>query len=335
MINIILIIIIVISIFVAGLFSGAETGMYQLNLLRLRLGIERKKMSFVLLGKLFDDTPSLLISTLLGTNLAHYITTSIITYMFMSRYRSEQLAEILAAIVTTPVLFIFTELIPKNLFFNRADSFMPYVSHVLFAVNKLFNWLQIVPLLRALLKLFAGPAATAPFLKAHANVFRFPYLKKIICDIETQNLLSPVQTAIINRLSQIGNLTAASVMTALGKVHMLDVHWDKQELLKKIHDYPFTYWPVCDKSNENIIGFINILDYLNDENATAKLSDFIKPLERLSDETTIIDAIRIMQANNQKLMLVIKKNHTGIDKPLGIITMKDLAEELVGELSEW
>jgi len=335
MLNVILIITVISLVFMSALFSGAETGLYQMNLLRLRLGMERKKLSFILLGKLFDDTPSLLISTLLGTDLAQYTITSIITFMFMSKYNNEFLSEIFATIVTTPLLFIFSDLIPKNLFFNRADYFMPFVSYVLYAVNKLFNWLGIVPVLRAMLKFFAGSAATAPFLKAHANVFRFPYLKKIIYDIETQNLLSPVQTSIVNRLSQIGNLTAAAVMTALAKVRMLDINSQKDILIKQLKEYPFTFWPVCDKSNENIIGFVNVLDYLSEENPSVKLSDFLKPLGKLNEQTTIIDAIKIMQAKNQKLMLVVKKGHGDSEKPVGIITMKDLAEELVGEISEW
>ena len=333
MINTILIIIVVISVFMAGLFSGAETGMYQLNLLRLRLGIERKKMSFILLGKLFDSTPSLLISTLLGTNLAHYIATSIITYLFMSKYGSEQLAEIFATIVTTPILFIFSDLIPKNLFFHRSDYLMPYVSYVLFAVNKLFNWLQIVPLIRAVLKLFAGPTTSAPFLRAHINSIRFPYLKKLIYDIESQNLLSPVQIAIVNRLSQIGNLTVASVMTPSGKVQMLDVNSDRTLLLNNLQNHPFTRWPVFDKSHDNVIGFINIFDCLNLDDPSVNLSDHLRPLGKLNAETTITEAINIMRNSNQKIALVVKQGLP--EKPLGIITMKDLAEELVGELSEW
>ena len=335
MINTLLIIIIVISVFMAALFSGAETGMYQLNLLRLRLGIERRRLSYILLGKLFDDSPSLLISTLLGTSLAQYVITSIITYMFVRRYSNEHIAEIFAAIITTPLLFIFSDLIPKNLFFHRADSLMPYISYILFGVNKFFKWLQIVPLLRSLLKLFAGSAASAPFLRAHVNAIRFPYLKKIIYDIETQNLLSPVQTAIINRLSQIGNLTISSVMTILGKFQMIDINSDKTAMLKKIQEYPYAFWPVCDKQNENIIGLVNIFDFLNQDDSSAKLNDFIRPLEKLNAETTITEAISIMQSKNQKLMLVVKKGHANIERPVGIITMKDLAEELVGELSEW
>ena len=335
MMSIILITVVIIFVFIAGLFSGSETGMYQMNLLRLRLGIERKKLSFILLGKLFDDSPSLLISTLLGTNLSHYLVTSIITYLLLSRFTSEYTAEFFATIVTAPLLFIFSDLIPKNLFFHRSDQLMPYVSHILFAVNKLFNWLQIVPLIKAVLKLFAGSAATAPFLRAHTNAIRFPYLKSLIYDIESQNLLSPVQTAIINRLSQIGNLTISSVMTPFGKVQMLDVNADKSSLLSNMQNHPFSHWPVFDKSRENIIGFINIYHFLNADSPAANLKDFIRPLGRLNAETTITEAINIMRGSNQEIMLVVKKGYANMERPLGIVTTKDLAEELVGELSEW
>jgi CBS domain containing-hemolysin-like protein len=335
MIAVIYIIIIAASVFMAGLFAGAETGMYQLNLLRLRLGIERKQLSFVLLGKLFDNSPSLLISTLLGTSLAQYVATSIITFLLLERFSSEYTAELSATLIAAPLLFIFSDLIPKNLFFHRSDSLMPYVSYVLFAINKLFNWLGIVPLIRAILKLFAGPAAAAPFLRAHINSIRFPYLKKLMYDIETQNLLSPTQIAIIDRLSQIGNLTIASVMTPLPKVQMLDLNAgsDKSVLLNNMQNFPFTRWPVFDKSHDNITGYINILDCINSDNPSVKLSDFIRPLGKLNAETTITEATNLMRNSNQKIMLVVKPG--AAEKPLGIVTMKDLAEELVGELAEW
>jgi putative hemolysin len=335
MISTILIIIIIISIFIAGVFSGSETGIYQMNLLRLRLGIERKKLSFILLGKLFDDSPSLLISTLIGTNLAQYIVTSVITYLFLSRFASVHTAELFATITTTPLLFIFADLIPKNLFFHRSDQLMPYVSYILYAVNKIFNWLQVVPVIRYILKLFAGSAASAPFLKAHTNAIRFPYLKSLIYDIESQNILSPVQTAIINRLSQIGNLTIVSVMTPFSKVQMLDVNSDAAQLFSSMQNHQFSHWPVFDKSRENIIGFINIYHFLNAESTAANLKDFIRPLSRLNAETTITEAVNIMRGSNQKIALVVKKGYANVEKPLGIVSIKDLAEELVGELAEW
>jgi len=70
--KIVLIVIAVLIVILAGLFSGAETGMYRLSRLRLRLGIEKRRLPFIILGKIMRDSGGLLLSMLVGTNLAHY-----------------------------------------------------------------------------------------------------------------------------------------------------------------------------------------------------------------------------------------------------------------------
>jgi Mg2+/Co2+ transporter CorB len=83
--NIILILAVVLLVILAGLFAGAETGLYQFSRLRLRLGVEKKLLSFVILGKLVRDSPGLLLSMLIGTNLAHYLATSVVTILLLHK----------------------------------------------------------------------------------------------------------------------------------------------------------------------------------------------------------------------------------------------------------
>ena len=116
--NIILILVIVLVMSLAALFCGAEIGIYQLSRLRLRIGVEKKRPLFVILGNIMRDSRRLLISILIGTNLSHYIITSIVTYMLLGRIEGEQTVELLATLLTAPVLFVFAELIPKNIFFS-------------------------------------------------------------------------------------------------------------------------------------------------------------------------------------------------------------------------
>jgi CBS domain containing-hemolysin-like protein len=51
--------------------------------------------------------------------------------------------------------------------------------------------------------------------------------------------------------------------------------------------------------------------------------------------TTVFDAMSYMQKQNQKILLVTRASPAERRKPLGIVTMKDLVEELLGELAEW
>jgi CBS domain containing-hemolysin-like protein len=85
----------------------------------------------------------------------------------------------------------------------------------------------------------------------------------------------------------------------------------------------------------NIVGFVDIYECLNSAGDFSNLNDFLRPIRELGSETIVSDALNIMRSENQKIVLVAKMTHAGRKKPIGIVTMKDLVEELLGELSEW
>ena len=336
MINrILLILVAVFTVILSGLFAGAETGIYQFSRLRLRLGIEKKQLSFVILGKCLRDSPALLLSMLLGNNLTHYITTSIVTFLLLSKVEVAHTAELFATLMTVPILFVFAELIPKNIFFYRADYLMSFFAPVLFAFHKVFNWCGAVPLLKFMSGIFARlTAAPVPSRTAITAVQRH-HIKAIFADIREEGILSSVQTDIINRLVSISNIAIGAVMTPINKVEMVDVNSDNSALLARLKKCAFTRLPVTDERPGNIVGFINIYDSLSSPEKFTDLHNFIKPIRKLDVDTTVIDAINVMQSENQRIVLVARTGHAGREKPIGIATMKDLVEELLGELAEW
>ena len=247
----------------AGIFAGAETGMYQLSKLRLRVGIERKRFLFVLLGESLSDSTGMLLSLLAGTNIAHYVATSLVTYMLLGMVTSEHLAEVLATFITAPVLFVFSELIPKSLFFYRSNTLMPLVAPILMVCRKIFTWCGLVPLMKLLTSTFAQVTElTAPTGAAITAVFQ-PHVKAIIQDSQEEGLLSPVQADIINRLSTFSHLDVTNVMTPISKTQMVEVNSGKSVLLAKLNESAFTRLPVYENSPTNIIGFMNIYECLS------------------------------------------------------------------------
>jgi CBS domain containing-hemolysin-like protein len=97
----------------------------------------------------------------------------------------------------------------------------------------------------------------------------------------------------------------------------------------------FTRIPVYERWFANVVGSVNIYDALTQADQFTDLNNLIKPIRNLSEDVTVLDAIRIMQNENQKMVLVTRSARLGKDKPVGIVTMKDLVEELIGELTEW
>ena len=119
------------------------------------------------------------------------------------------------------------------------------------------------------------------------------------------------------------------------RLEMIEQNSDSSVLLQKMEKSTFTRLPVYDQSPPNIIGFVNIYEVLATGRKFTDLGDFTEPLRRLSADTIIVDAINIMRSENQRIVLVTRVGRIGREKPVGVVTMKDLVEELLGELSEW
>jgi len=319
----------------AGLCAGAETGIYRMSLLRLRLGVERKRFSSMVLIKALRDSPALLLSMLVGTNLADYLVTGIVTFLLLSAVHTERTAALLATLITTPTLFICSELIPKNLFFYRADRLMPFFSPVFYALQKFFGFLLVLPFLKLFSQLFARLAGASVSGQTVVSDAQQHHFKGILKETHEEALLSPVQTDIINRMVAIPHIRIRSVMIPMAKVRALPKDSDKKELLAKLEKDPYTRLLVYDQWPANIAGYINIYDALEQTDAFTNLSHLTKPIRKLSEDTSVADAISIMQKEKCKIVLVTKSTHLGRHKGIGIVTMKDLVEELVGELAEW
>jgi CBS domain containing-hemolysin-like protein len=331
--SLILIPAIVLLVILAGLCSGAETGIYQLSRLRLRLGVEKKKLPFVALGKAMRDGSSLLLSTLIGTNLAHYFATSIVTLMLLNRMQVEHTAELFATLIIAPTLFVCSELIPKNLFFYRADSLMPPLGPGLYAFQRLLVLSGIVPLLKFMTRLFARLTGTRPSTMAVISDAREHHIDAILRETREEGCLSPIQTDIMNRM--VPNVRIRSVMTPTNKVCIVSRDSDRAALLEVLKKHKFTRLLVYESTPENIIGFVDIYEALSSSEPFTDLRSFIKPIPRLAADTTVIDAMNTMQRENQKVALVTRSGHLGGERYIGIVTMKDVVEELLGELVEW
>jgi putative hemolysin len=322
-------------VFFAGLFAGSETGLYQMSRLRLRIGIERKRFSYIILGRCLHDSAGFLLSMLLGTNLAHYLATSVITYMFLSRAGAEHTAEFFATLVNAPVLFVFSEMIPKSIFLYRADFLMPRVAGVLYGFHSAFRLSGIVPLLKLISGLFGRAIGLNYSTRKVITSAQRHHVTAILQETHEEGILSPVQADILKRIVEIPNVRLRSVMVPIANVRMVDVNCDRSALIDRLKESAHTRRPVCEGDCSRIIGVIDIYEALCSPTSFADVRAFVRPIRSLSADTTVIDAIDVVQKEKLKMVLVTKSTPGGPEKPVGIVTMKDLAEELLGELAEW
>jgi len=320
-------------ILLAGLYEGAETGVYRLSRLRLRLGAEQGRWSAILLARAMRDSTGFLLSLLIGTNLAQYVATSLITGMFLDVV-SERAAEFYTTLVLAPLLFIFAQLIPKNVFLHRADLLTSSLAPLLYVSYRVFTWSQVVPLLKLLSNAFArligSSVSTRPVTVSGP---RHP-VRAILRDTQEEGLLSGVQAEMIDRIANIPGVRLSTVMVPLHQVRTLGIGADRAALLGEVAKHAATRLPVWRNDPAEIVGFINVYEVLCSGEEFHGLEKFLLPIRSLDADTSMTDAINIMRRDHLGIVLVTRRRGRR-EVPLGIATMKDLVEELLGELSEW
>ncbi len=333
--NLHLIVLAVMMMALAGLFAGAETGIYRLSRLRLRLGAERQQWLFVLLGKAMHDSSGLLLTLLVGTNLSHYVATSLITGIFLGIVASEHMAELFATLVTAPLLFVFSELIPKNIFLYRAERLTSLLAPLLYVSHKVLTWCGAVPLLRLTSHVFGRLIGSAVPSKTVITSAKSQEIRAILRDTHEEGILSPIQADIIDRIVNIPGLRLNAVLLPWVRVQSVDIRSNRTILLNRLKRHAYSRLLVWEGTSTDIVGYVNVYDVLSLHDEFDSIEKFVKPIRRLDASTPVIDAIDTMRRDGLKIVLVTRARRGKHDTPVGIVTMKDLVEELLGELAEW
>jgi CBS domain containing-hemolysin-like protein len=213
---------------------------------------------------------------------------------------------------------------------------MPVVSPAIYVFHRLACFSGVVWLLKSFSALASRTKHTSKnSQRASIITSREQHFEAVLLDTHEEKILSPVQTGMMWRLRSISRMGIKSVMTPIAKLEMLDVKSSKADLLKKLQKCRHSRYPVYDGWRTNIIGFVNIYDSLAGEKDFSSLHGLVNTIYKMDAGTSVLEAINTMQCKNEKIILVMRSSEVKTAKPLGIVTMKDLAEELLGELGEW
>jgi putative hemolysin len=318
----------------AGLYAGSETGIYRLSRLRLRLGVEKGRWSAILLSTALHDSSGLLLSLLLGTNLSHYLATSLITSMFLGFVASAHAAEVYTTVLMAPLLFIFSELIPKNVFLHQADRLTSLVAPLLYVSHKAFTWCGVVPLLKLASRFFARLLGSRVSSDLPITAGQGQQVRALLRDTQEEGLLSTIQSEMLDRIVNIPTVRLDTVMVPLARVRMVEIHCDRNMLREQLRQHARTRLPVWQETPEHVVGFVDVYEALGSGAEFTGVEKFLQPIRSMDAGTPIIDALDVMRREQRKIVLVTRRRGKR-EVPAGIVTMKDLVEELMGELAEW
>ena len=318
-----------VSVILSALYSGIETGVYCLDPIKLRLRGERGPRLSRWLAAMLVRRERLLVVLLIGNNVANYGSTAAAAIL-LAQTMSPNRAELLTVLLVTPVLFVVGEMVPKNLFQRFADRLVYRWLWLLRSSQILFTAVGLVPTIGWLTDLIVriGRRGThsADVLGAREQLHAF------LRETATAGVLSGYQSQIARNVLNVSGVTAGDVMTPLRRVQMVPHDATAGQFHRLAAQSRFSRWPVYRRGHRNqIVGVVNVDELLLAAPERWDLPDrWLEPLTLTSD-VGVLEALLRLQRARRAMAIVVDER----ERAVGIVTLKDLVEEIVGDLVAW
>jgi len=313
---------------VSALLAGLETGIYVMNKVRLELRASAGERGARRLRGAMARPQELLTSLLIGTNASHYLVT--VSAVALFTLTAPENAEFYAVAVAAPILFVFGEMVPKNLFRIAAETWPYRLSWLVVGVMKACRWMGFSPTVAALSRMMLATFrpdrhdASGP-LDSRQRVQRF------LAEGHAHGVLTPFQSHMASRVVLLRSTVIREVMVPLHRVVSVPADCSRERFMQNIKGHHYSRLAVWRDRPRNIVGTVDIYDVLYDDDPTAAPAKHLAETIRLAETLNVAEALIALQRTRQPLGLVVNV----ADKPIGIVTIKDLVEEIVGELEAW
>ncbi|MFW6133411.1 MAG: CNNM domain-containing protein [Planctomycetota bacterium] len=307
-----------------ALFSGLETGVYVMNKLRLELHADSGHEQARRVQRLLSDTPNVLAVLLVGVNVARYVDTFCITAMFILAGYGRN-AEWMTLAVATPTLFVLTESVPKVVFQRRGAPAVYRFAGLLRAGDVLLKLTGVSWLIRGVGRLLV--AATGG-RRSGGEMLAPSGLSALVAEGRAAGALTPFQSVMADRIAHINEVTLEDVMVPMSRVVSAPVDVTREQLLALIAEHDYSRIPLIGERGQ-VAGICDVYETLIAADESPPRQRAAAPL-LIPADTVVTEVLWRMQRTRAHQAVVVRD-----ERHVGIVTIKDLVEEIVGELQAW
>jgi len=326
---------IVALLFLSAFFSGSETALTAASRGKLRAQADKGSKGAKRALSITDDNERLIGSVLLGNNLVNILAASLATALFTRLFGESGVA--LATLVMTLLVLIFAEVLPKTYAITNPETAAAKVSPIIQLVISLFS--PVVSAVRSLVRgmLWLIGVRTDPDSQILA------VREEIAGAITLGHDVGAVQKEDRDRLLGALDLherDVEEIMLHRSEIELVDGDLPPQELLETVLQSAHTRLPIYKNDPENIVGVVHAKDLLramyarttdafDSKDAFDVMNVVMKPYF-VPETTTLDDQMREFLRRNTHFALVVDEYGT----LQGLITLEDILEEIVGEITD-
>ena len=328
------ILVIILMVILSAFFSASEISFNASNKMRLKKAAEGGSKSAALAYKISEDFTTALSAILIGNNLANIAASTAATVVAMNlllsvkSVNSDGVASVVATAVMTVIILIFGEIVPKILAKNYADHVVrifAYPTKVLTIILYPLVWI-VMRLINLLSSIWGNDDENAPTVTEDE-------LSSIIETVEEEGVIDEDKSELLQSTLDFRDTTVEEIMTPRIDLTTFDIGDPIDEIKELINSSRYSRIPVYEDSIDNIIGILNLNHYYKKmtEDGVEDESDL---REQLLKPTFVHKTMRLPQVlsllRERKMHIAIIVDEFG--GTMGIVTMEDILEELVGEI---
>ncbi len=314
-----------VSFFLSALYSGLETAVYTLNRVRLTVRAGRGDRAAVRLRRELANPNRTLSTLLIGTNASSYLASFALAAIFEKVGLVNWTLIAVEVAVVTPLLFVFAETLPKDLFRTHTDHWTYRCSGFLVGSRWVFLTCGLLPIVQLVgtavgrLVGSGGPPPDSARLR----------ISQLIKEGVGTGVLSESQTTLADRALAMRGRVVANEMIPWSNVITVPVNARRASREELMRRHNFTRMPVVDEAG-HVVGIVAMLDVLlaADEPTSQLMVDVLT----FPQDTPVRDALRSMRLARRKMAVVVAARG---GPARGLVTLKDLVEPVTGELGAW
>lgn len=322
--DIIQLVIVIILLSASAFFSSAETALMTSNKLKMRNLADNGNKRAAKVLKVTENTDKMLSAILIGNNIVNLTASSISTALTLKIFGSKLVG--IATGILTFLILVFGEITPKNVASKNAENMaLSYIGVISFLVTLLTPVIFIVnTVAKFVISIFNkngddNNAVTEEELRA---MVEYSHEEGIIENEEKKMIVNVVD---------FGDTVAGDIMLPRVDMVMVSVESSYEEILKIFREERYTRIPVYEESPDNVIGILNVKDFLlieDKENFSVKehLREPLYTYEYKKTSSLMVD----MRKTGANIVIVLDEYGTTV----GLITLEDMLEEIVGEIRD-
>ena len=323
------IIIMAVCLLMSAYFSATETAFSTLSKTKLKTMIEKGNKRADLALKLSENYDRLLSTILIGNNLVNILLSSIATVFVIDLCRNikndsfaDNYGTLISTAVVTVVVLMFGEITPKSIAKNRPEGFamfsaplMQFLVWILIPVSFIFSlWTKLVA------KIFRVKAD---------NKMSQEELLMLVEEVQEEGSIDDEEGDLLRNAINFTEQKAEDILTHRVDLEGFDIETPMEEIGQIFEESRFSRLLVYEESIDKIVGVLHSKDVFTAKGLTDKsLEELITPPLFIHKGERIDDLLRELQTNKSHLAVVLDE----YGGTLGIVTMEDILEELVGDI---